>query len=268
MEPPARVAAFKTEMNAHFPGFYDVARFRNMTPERYDELVSTSFENFPAIRERYVAAARNFEAAMAPARASFAATFPDVAPVGNIYLVHSLGEMDGGQRTINGQARLIFGADVMARVHTFNNETPFFHHELFHMYHRQFFESCSELWCGLWREGLATYVANELTPGASDDQLLLTSPRPIRPEIDANLARVVCATIPRVQLTDQNQYYFSGGRTLDDFPPRFGYYVGLLAAREAGKMRTLQELAHLSVDEARPIVLEALRSLAPCPAAN
>ncbi len=48
-------------------------------------------------------------------------------------------------------------------------------------------------------------------------------------------------------------------------PPRFGYYVGYLVVREAARTHTLQQLAHLSVAEARPVVDAALASLATCP---
>ena len=54
------------------------------------------------------------------------------------------------------------------------------HHELFHLYHSRAFEGCDAVWCGLWREGLAVHVAAELNPGASDAELVLTMPVPLR----------------------------------------------------------------------------------------
>lgn len=272
MEGPARVAAFKAAFDPLFPGFYQVARLRGVTQEAYDARIAASFDAFPALRERYTAAAANFETMMEPARASFAHSFPDVQPIGQVYLVHSLGEMDGGRRSIANRRLLIFGADVMARVHTFANEQPFFHHELFHVYHAQYFEGCRAIWCGLWGEGLAVHVAETLNPGASDDQLLLSMPQPIRPAVDARRSEAVCAVRARMNSEAPEDYapLFRGDTRLSEtLPARFGYYVGLLVAREAGRARTLRELAQLSVEEARPIVAEALASLAPeCPAAN
>ncbi|MEZ6022243.1 MAG: hypothetical protein R3C16_02245 [Hyphomonadaceae bacterium] len=269
MAPAARAAAFRAELNAKMPGFYDPARFDTATPEQYDARIIRAFEDFPALRERYLATTASFESAMAPARESFLATFPDASPVGDIYFVHSLGEMDGGTREIDGRVYLIFGADVMARVHEPGQTTPFFHHELFHFYHEPYFHGCSAFWCALWGEGLATYVAQELNPGASDHALLLNIPRPIRPEVDANLAYAVCETRARLDSESQDDYraFFMGAGALERLPPRAGYYIGLLVAQEVGRTHTLQQLAHLSPAEARPLVEAALGALATCPPA-
>jgi hypothetical protein len=269
MESAARVAAFKSEMATVFPGFYDTERVADyIGAERYDGMIATSFENFPNIRERYLTTAANFEGMIEPARESFAAAFPDVEPIGQIYLLHSVGEMDGGTRTIGEHNYLIFGADVMARLYQPGQERAFFHHELFHVYHSQFFTDCDQVWCGLWREGLETYVAHQLNPNATDLELLLTSPRPIRPEVEANRPLAICAVVARLHSTENadSAVLFRGNQNIEGLPPRVGYYVGYLAAREAGRTRTPQELAHLSVAEAGPIVEAALASLATCPA--
>lgn len=267
METAARVAAFREEFNAKMPGFYDPARFDNFTPEQYDEFIARSFEAFPELRERYLATTASFEASMVPARESFRAAFPDVRPVGDIYFVHSLGEMDGGTRTIDGRTYLVFGADVMSRIYEPGGTTPFFHHELFHFYHRAYFDGCEAFWCSLWTEGLATYVSEQLNQGADDVALLLTLPRPIRPEVDANLAYAVCAARARLDSESMDDYrpFFFGAYNLEGLPPRAGYYIGYLVAKEAGRTRTIQQLAHLSAAEARPIVEAALSALAACP---
>lgn len=267
METAPRVAKFREEFNKLFPGFYDPARHED-TEEDYAKFVAKSFDNFPAIRERFLQVAASFETSMSPARKSFVRAFPDVVPIGEVYLLHSLGEMDGGRRTIGEKNVLVFGADVMARVHNFTDEQPFFHHELFHVYHGQFFKGCKKVWCALWNEGLAVHVAHALNPSANDDQLLLTRPLPIRAAVDANLKDAVCAVRARLQSEDKNDYapLFRGDKRLNDtLPARFGYYVGYLAAREAGRTRSLQQLAHLSVEEAEPVVASALAALASCP---
>ena len=79
----------------------------------------------------------------------------------------------------------MFGADVIARVHGDRDVRPFFHHELFHLLHGRTFSDCGALWCALWNEGLATFVAHRLNPAASDDQLLLTQPVPLRAAVEA-----------------------------------------------------------------------------------
>lgn len=268
VETAARVAAFRAEFNALMPGFYDPARFDNITPEQYDARIARSFETFPQQREGYLSITAGFEASMAPARESFRAAFPDVQPFGDIYFIHSLGEMDGGTRDIDGRIYMIFGADVMARIYEPGGTTPFFHHELFHFYHKAYFAECEVFWCSLWAEGLATYVSEQLNPGADDRAMLLTLPRPIRPEVDANLEYAVCQTQSRLDSESMDDYrpFFFGNANLERLPPRAGYYIGYLIAKEAGRTRTVQELAHLSPAEARPIVDAALASLATCPA--
>ncbi|GAM98710.1 hypothetical protein U91I_02345 [alpha proteobacterium U9-1i] len=267
MESAARVEAFKAEMAPLFPGFYDTERVRSFaTAEVYNGLIARSFEGFAQLRPRYETTAAGFEAMLAPARADFMRTFPDLAPIGDIYLLHSVGEMDGGIRTIDGKRYMVFGADVMARLYTPGDERPFFQHELFHVYHGQFFDTCDEVRCGLWREGLAVYVSERLNPGATDAQMGLTMPRPIRPEVDANLAAAVCAVRSRLGSDAREDYapLFLGQASLEGLPPRFAYYVGYLVAREAGRTRTLQDLAHMRESEARPVIEAALDGMARC----
>lgn len=267
MESAARVVAFRAEFNTLFPGFYDPARLPNMTPERYDQGLARLFERFPERREAFLATTSSFEASIAPARDSFIAAFPDARPVGDIYFLHSLGEMDGGTREINGQSYSIFGADVMAQIYRPGEERAFFHHEIFHFYHRQHFSGCEPFWCSLWREGLATYVAEQLNPGANDQALLFNIPRPIRPEVDANMQYAVCQTRVRLDSESVDDYaqFFYGSSNLNGLPPRAGYYIGYLVAKEAGRTRSLQELAHLTPAEARPIIDAALAAMAECP---
>jgi hypothetical protein len=179
----ARVAAFKADMGARFPGFYDPARMPGMTPERYDANIARSFTDFPERREAFKRTAASFRSMLEPAIDSFVGTFRDFRSLGHIALLHSLGEMDGGTRIVSGQNYLVFGADVIARLYPPGTERPFFHHELFHVYNGQFFGDCDPLWCALWTEGLAVYVSEQLNPGATDAELLLTSPRPIRGDV-------------------------------------------------------------------------------------
>jgi hypothetical protein len=270
METAARVAAFREEFNAKMPGFYDEARLHNVTAEQYDQRVARSFAAFPDMRERYLATTAGFEASVTPARESFRRAFPDVRPMGEVHFIHSLGEMDGGTRTIDDHRYMIFGADVMSRIYEPGGTTPFFHHELFHFYHRTHLGDCERFWCAVWSEGLATYVSEQLNPGADDRAMLLTLPRPIRPEVDANMNLAVCTALARLDSEDETEYaqFFFGNANVEGLPPRAGYYVGYLVAKEAGRTRTLQQLAHLSAAEARPIVETSLRAMATCPPAN
>jgi hypothetical protein len=50
----------------------------------------------------------------------------------------------------------------------------------------------------------------------------------------------------------------SGGR---QFPERFGYYVGLRVAEEAGAKHTLAELAHMPPAVAKSVIEKAVATL-------
>jgi len=162
----------------------------------------------------------------------------------------------------------MFGADVIARLHDFADERPFFHHELFHVYHAQFFDECAQAWCALWMEGLATLAAQRLNPGASDAELLLNQPRPIRADVERDRSAAVCAVARLVDSKDAADYagLFSNGPALEGLPPRVGYYVGYLVAEEAARGRSLMSLAHLRNPAARKVVDAAFAGLSRCKA--
>jgi len=263
---PKRVAAFKARFNTLLPGFFTAQRVGWMTDAQYDAAIVASFEKFPAIRPRFIATATGFAKLLGPAYDSFATTFPDLRPLGPIYLVHSLGEFDGGTRSVSGRSRLMFGADVIAQLHDFPDERPFFHHELFHIYHAQSFTECEQMWCAMWMEGLAVLAAQRLNPQATDAELLLSSPRPIRPEVERNRRAAVCAVVSRLDSSDPIDYaaLFSSGPALPDLPPRVGYFVGYLVAEEAARDRTITDLAHLDNAAGRAAVDAALARLATC----
>lgn len=263
----ARVDAFKREIVPLFQQFYGRQRYADLSNERYDARIARSFGSFPAIRERYLAKAAAFQNLLQPAMVTFRRAFPDLQSLPPLYLLHSLGEMDGGTRIFDGKTAFVFGADVLAAVHDYEDEQPFLHHELFHVYHQEYFPECEQVWCSLWIEGLAVYAAQQLNPQASDSQLLLTQPEPIRPQVDAHRNAAVCAT--RAMLSSSRsedlEALFSFRRLNDAIPPRAGYYIGYLVAQRAGIDHSLTELAQMSATAARPVLQHAVDALAKCP---
>jgi hypothetical protein len=57
---------------------------------------------------------------------------------------------------------------------------------------------------------------------------------------------------------------FSSDRLSPGLPPRFGYYVGYLVARDVGQGRSLKALAQMPPAEVRGRLDGALRDLADC----
>ncbi len=261
-----RVRRFKALMTTRFPGFYDGKRAGG-SQVGYDGRITKSFAQFPSIRAKFVASAAALGPQLASAQAAFRRTFTDAGALPPTYLVHSLGEMDGGTREIGGKTVLVFGADVIALAHRAgSNERPFFEHEIFHTYHEPRLGECKPLWCSVWAEGLATYVAARLNPGATDDELLLTGG--MRQAVEANRTASICAVRVRALSENDEDYsaLFTGSHHLPGFHDRIGYYVGYLVAKRIGDGHPLSEPANWKAQTARPRVLAALTELAPdCP---
>jgi hypothetical protein len=263
-----RITAFETDFAPSLPGFYDPKRADPGKAERFQANVLRGLKQFPDQRAGVEDVSRRFAAMFAPALASFEARFGPMTGYPPVYLVDSLGEFDGGTRDLPEGVRLLFGADVIARIHARHDIRPFFHHELFHLYHHRFFPECETVWCSFWAEGLAVYVAKSLNPSATDEELLLTLPRPIRPEVDAHMTEAVCAVRARLDSKDDADKgaLFSFQSLAPDLPPRFGYYLGYRVAERLGRTRSLDQLALLPPEEVRPLIDQTLGEMATCPA--
>jgi len=261
MEEKPRVALFRKQMDALLPGFYTPRN--GIEPARYDAQVATALKDFEKLRPRYEKVQREFPAAFEAGIQHFRNAFPGFTPNVPVYLLHSLGEMDGGTRELDGRVYLIFGADMIARIHESRTITAFLDHELFHVEHGKNFSECAEVWCALWAEGLATYAAQVMNVGADDAQLLLTTPTPIRAAVDATWPAAACFTRAKLDSSSEEDIrtMFQGGPDTGKFPRRFGYYVGLRVAEESGDGYRLEELAKLPAERAKGVLTSAIDRL-------
>jgi hypothetical protein len=263
-----RVAAFKAKFARILPGFYDEKRVADfIAPGHYDEMILKGLKAYPERRDGIRRVSQQFATLVAPARHEFETYFGKMRGYPPIYLVVSFGEFDGGTRDLADGTHLMFGADVIDQIYEADTPIkPLVEHELFHLMHRRTFPDCDPVWCNLWEEGLATYVASTFNPGASDAALGLTIPQPIRPAVEARRNEAICAVRARLNSTRPDDYasLFYGNRKVADFPARMGYYVGLLVVSEAGKTRSPRELAVLSPDAVQPLVERTLAGMADC----
>lgn len=260
------VAEQAKAIKAHFapmlPGFYDGARMRE-NASKYDEMLISKLPEYGQHRVDTLAARSRFNEALKPAIAKFEAVFGPVRAVRPAYLVVSLGEFDGATRDLPRGNTLLFGADMIARYHGDHDPTAFFQHELFHLFHENTLTDCGEgLWCALWAEGLATHVAATLNPKATDAELLLTLPEPIRPAVDEHRAEAACAALTRLDKGSDYGALFSFRRLGPNLPPRFGYYVGQLVAEDLGRNRSLPELAKMTGKPLRAEIEASLKRMA------
>jgi hypothetical protein len=259
-----RVAQFKREVAPRMPEFYGAERFgAEFTQADRDRHIQSAIEGFPAIRDEYLRKAKQFEAELPRYVASFKVWFPDYQPAQDIYVLHSLGEMDGGTRTLAGRNTLIFGIDGMVRYHGTGNETAFFHHELFHTHHTAMDECDGKgVWASLWQEGLATYVSKAMNPTATETELLLEFPKDMANRTRAVLPAAFEQLETVLDSTDKSTYaeLFQGKET-GSLPARRGYYLGYLVAQEAAKSRHVRELAKLSCPAVRELVHSTVGTL-------
>jgi hypothetical protein len=202
---------------------------------------------------------------------TFADSFPDFAYDGTVFFYPSLYVRDGGTMAFPPSSALMFGVDMIARLNGPEADLGvLFHHELFHLYHAQQLRARQSgpppFFMRVWGEGLATYASGRLNPGRSDVDLLLQ---------DSTLAREGTARLPRLAaiLLDHMEtapdsivraFQQGGGRgaAFTEIPPRSGYLVGLVVARELGRRRSVRELARLDADELRPLMTASLRRMA------
>lgn len=154
---------------------------------------------------------------------------------------------------------MFFGADMIAEYHADNSMEPFLDHELFHLEHAHAFPGCEPFWCLLWQEGLAVDAAAAMSPGATDRQLLLDMPAPIRGPTDADWIDALSFVAAHFDDTADPmiaQGFQIRGNPPSGLPIRFGYYVGYRIAQATG--RSVPTLGRLDQQAARPLLRATL----------
>lgn len=252
-----RIATIRSRIDAMLPGLY---------PEGAgtDKRIGDALHRFSVGHDDYDRVVADFPIALNNAIARFQAVFPGFSSPLPIYLYHSLGQRDGGSDYLQPGNRhvMLFGADMIAKYHADDSLEPFLIHEIFHLQHAHHFADCDPLWCTLWQEGLAVQATATMVPHASDHQLLLDIPAPIRAPTDRRWSAALCfvaahfddgdgaATASALQM---------GGHPPDGLPDRFGYYLGLRLAQATGLQIT--ELSRLDHKAARAVARAALLKL-------
>jgi hypothetical protein len=216
-----------------------------------------------------VTAAEQYLAANVPAyMQEFRRTFPDYRCDFTFYIAPSFGNMDGSAATVNGQHRIIFAPDVIPRYHRLNELKVLIDHEIFHIYHHQATgvfgadeEAIPTIEAALWSEGLATFVSWRMNSGVSLDIALL---QPGIPEgARAHMSTIAAELLGHLEERSKSTYarYFEGGKQLEGYPPRAGYYVGVLIAKDLSKRYTLRQLARLKGSVLHDAIVAKLQQL-------
>lgn len=188
--------------------------------------------------------------------------FPDNTWRGDIYIMSSLGCFAGRAQSVNGRQAMLLGIDVIASTGN-TNPTVLLTHELFHLYHQQFFKPTADpLWAKLWSEGLATYASETLNPGATLKALAL--PDDMVKAVDRDRARLVADLASHLNERDSRAVtlYFRTDRRTEPVPPKAGYYLGLLVVRLlVSQGHNVTEMAHWNAAMAETQVRQSLLTL-------
>lgn len=264
--PAAQLAALDARFDGRVPGFYGSERFGDRA-EAVDRVRRDILAHWPEKREAALAVADQFAGRFDEAIDRFETAVGPLPTERPVFLLMSFGEFDGATRDFGNGEHLYFGADAISQYYPGASTMPFLQHELFHIYHSQRMDDCPEIWCSLWNEGLATYTAERLNPGASDVELGLHLPKPIRPALESQRNEAICAVRSRLELTGSEAYnpLFTGmADETNPFPARYGYLVGLWLAERLGEGHDLAEMAEWHGEDLHQRIVSGLAAMSDC----
>jgi hypothetical protein len=231
---------------------------------------SRYFPNLPKIVPAMRDAAENLPQKLEAARDRFRGQFPDMHWTGDIYVMASGYCFNGRAQDIQGRGAILFGMDATVALGQ-KDITPGMTHELFHRYHFQFFDfkasSNYPLWTTLWAEGMAQYVCEQLNPTASEVDLSHVPAGSVE-KVDATRRELAADFLKKFSSTQEMdaKIWFNDIRSQDPVvPPRGGYELGVLVAKELAKRYSVQAMAHWPQSEAQPKIRAALEAIAQSP---
>ncbi len=253
-----KISFLKSDFFPKFPEFY---RYKIQKWEKNgkmpDEELAKHLDEFHQLEAEFVQKTKEITSNLNSTMASFIKSVPGLNKDFDIYITHSFGEMDGGTRRIGDKIYFILGVDGMIKYHKdFSSEIPFFHHELFHVYHGQYLPEEDILWVALWAEGLATYVSEQLNPQASMKDLMLDLPEGMIGKIQANIDYHWMDLTEKLTSKNEVDYetYFLLSSKDKKIVKRAGYYLGYLLAKEIGRTRSVPQMAQMRSDEILPLL--------------
>ncbi|WP_341501953.1 DUF2268 domain-containing putative Zn-dependent protease [Gallaecimonas sp. GXIMD4217] len=262
--PFERMLAMRDDLLLPFGDYYGERVAQMTNPGRTLRL---TLESFAERQAAFELAYRQLKGTLPLAISEFANAFADFQPCIPVWLVHSLTGANGQVLLLGGEPSLVLGVDMVAESHDWLDQRPFLHHELVHLYRLQqglalpLAESPTPLLTALWEEGLATYVAQRLNPGASLASLMLEQPLGLSRKAELQLAQLAAnlyAYLGSDQSADYERYFLLDQGDL----PRAGYYLGYRVVSHLGKAFSLDELMAMKPEQYRPLVEQSLFALA------
>jgi hypothetical protein len=168
--PAEQAAAFRADVIARFPELYTRDVLGTGDSRQLDEEAVAALAAARRNRTHARQTEQTLEREIPGYIAGFRKSFPDFHCDFPIYLMISLGHMDGAGRVVGATPALVLGVEMIDRIEAPAQTPVFFAHELFHRYNYRvagFSDDPGDrqpIWRTLWAEGLATYVSAELNP--------------------------------------------------------------------------------------------------------
>jgi hypothetical protein len=268
LPPEQRADAFMRDFAPHYPDFYYYssdgpygrpesvrrAALAFLQPQKVSEIAGVK----PLMDADFHQAATETTPAFLRAENAFTKNFPDFSCDFYIGFGPSLGEFDGNQASDDtGRNHLLFGIDMIARIHTAADMPVFFAHELFHAYHHQVLgplypKNDLIVWWSMWEEGLATYVSQQFNFPRSDQDVLGVpsdlAARMSEPAITQRAAQQMLTDFDAVGGAPYARW-FELNHAPEGLPPRAGYYMGLKMAQSLRGDHPISWLAHLPPED-------------------
>lgn len=267
MAPARRADLFTKEIVAAHPDFYtgeefgDAAKLHKSALRLLDPSKPIVLGGFGPLTDGHLrAVAANVAPSFERAEDGFARTFPDFHCKADIVFGVSLLHFDGhGYNDKSGREHMRFGIDMIALIHQPRDLPAFFTHELFHIYHAEalpgvYPEDDTRTWWAMWEEGLATYVSRQMNLPLTEQQVLwFPSDMVTRMEKPGTMRAAARAMLADFDTDKHYALWFQAGSSAPGLPPRAGYFMGLRMAEELGRAHSLQQLAHLSPAQVKPL---------------
>lgn len=267
-QPRQQAAAFALTFAAHHQQFYRPIVFGSH--RQLEQVGRHFFSSRASARLRQSAEALEAASAAAklmwePAVERFQTVYPDFrcnegAGIGPSFMLFDAVTLPDG----SDKSAVLLGVDALLAYHPPAHWPVVFHHELFHVYHRQVAgwatADLDPVWSRVWQEGLATHAAFRLNPAILPHQLRGS---PLRDPLSPSELKAVAKAMLE-ELHDDGASpggYFQAAANARRFPHRSGYYIGWLLIDGLAKHRSLDELTRMPVADAKAEVIRVLQDV-------
>ena len=262
--PDEQAGLWDSMLESKYPDFFQDALYRRKTGadrDRYKQsCINRFWEEISPHMDRIARLNQGAEKRIRTMVAEFQKHLPGFKPQTDFFITISF--------SFRGKAVTVGGRDVMAVGLEFFEDpgSPQFEitlaHELFHLYHFQFFNAGGGLYRSLWAEGLATHASAVVVPGHRFSTYLgfpvekMNQCHDLLPLLAGDLRKHMGDNDHRLQ-----RLYFGAEPNDTKVPPEAGYYVGLVIMDNLAKTIPLDDMARMPAKQVFAVLEGELKRL-------